>query len=862
MVLPVVESKEDPLARREETANNKLTTPVELDQPIIEGEFLGEGSNRSTASQIVRPRLLHVKVDDAFLGDPPNERTISRRLADFLMQFRWYNPRAKKNEQEDANEEEHGAESDVAPSQDNQALPDPSSPLSKVYPFTNSILHKPSLARAWAYFEHVALPRYIVTEENDRLGLDTWFQRSVNMDRAEPGASKRRTKLYSPWFTPHSQLGDWGLGIGLYFTTLRAVAILTLLAGVLNIPNLVYFASESYRGADNNGLSGLLQASAICTDTSWVPCPDCSLGDFTETRAVVAINRETNQEMILTLRNNCEIKLFNGLINYATVFFLILSMVWLKYHVKLHIRHIDEDEQTATDYSIVIPIDHTLGKSEIISNPDYWRDLIHEKMKNIHVTAVTVAVDNDHLVEALVERRNRLKKLEMLMDPGSELSMEIFENRARQVNNERTAFEQFLAKFFLPGIPEHYWKLYRLNQEVTDLVSHNYTVSSIFVTFETEFMQRRVLQAMEDEEFKVGKVVLTASEPNEPSTIRWNELNESLSSRVKQQIITFSITVGLIVAMTFITKAANEYSRTFSAYAIAIANSTFPMIAKLLTGTEKHPHESDKQGSLYFKIAIFRWINTAVVITIITPFTETLEETGLIRTIYKLFFAEIVTSTGLQLVDYMGHLNRHILAPRAPSQDAMNRNFQGTDFELAERYTNMTKILFLALWYSAIYPGALFMCSIALIINYFADRFSLMRAWKRQPQLGSTVSNLSRKYFFVLSLIAMTLMCSYYWSGFPYDNLCEAENNDVDVSGNWVFNTTSGFVQEVRLMEDSTAYRFCLQDFMHYEREERRWPFLPKHQRDGSEWMTSPQESVCNIWGYSSAFSKYSIEYF
>jgi len=39
-----------------------------------------------------------------------------------------------------------------------------------------------------------------------------------------------------------------------------------------------------------------------------------------------------------------------------------------------------------------------------------------------------------------------------------------------------------------------------------------------------------------------------------------------------------------------------------------------------------------------------------------------------------------------------GHINRHILAPRAATQDAANLKMQGQVFELAERYTNMTKM--------------------------------------------------------------------------------------------------------------------------------------------------------------------------
>lgn len=80
-------------------------------------------------------------------------------------------------------------------------------------------------------------------------------------------------------------------------------------------------------------------------------------------------------------------------------------------------------------------------------------------------------------------------------------------------------------------------------------------------------------------------------------------------------------------------------------------------------------------------------VNTAVVITIITPFTASLTSGALVNQIYALYFAEILTTNALQLLDIVGNIKRHFLAPRAATQDSMNLNFSGTDFELAERYT-------------------------------------------------------------------------------------------------------------------------------------------------------------------------------
>lgn len=112
------------------------------------------------------------------------------------------------------------------------------------------------------------------------------------------------------------------------------------------------------------------------------------------------------------------------------------------------------------------------------------------------------------------------------------------------------------------------------------------------------------------------------------------------------------------------------------------------MFATALTELEQHPSAGYVQTSLFLKIAVFRWVNTAFVLTMITPFTATLaddEHDGIIYKVYLLFWSEIVTTTILQLADISGHINRHFLAPRAKTQDAMNLQFQGAFWSLAER---------------------------------------------------------------------------------------------------------------------------------------------------------------------------------
>jgi hypothetical protein len=171
-----------------------------------------------------------------------------------------------------------------------------------------------------------------------------------------------------------------------------------------------------------------------------------------------------------------------------------------------------------------------------------------------------------------------------------------------------------------------------------------------------------------------------------------------------------------------------------------------------------------------------------------------------------------------------------------------------------DSYTNMTKVLFLTLWYCSIYPGAFFLGGCTLYLNYLADRFSLMRTWKRPPQLGSTVSKVSRRYFFNLAIVAMAVMSSFYWSGFPYDNLCpaiEGGGQSVVEPGNYNIrfrgNSTTTTVEVV----DGTPYRFCNQNLLK-PGGRLTFPFIAAMQPEGGEWMTEDQEFVTTIYGISS----------
>lgn len=48
-------------------------------------------------------------------------------------------------------------------------------------------------------------------------------------------------------------------------------------------------------------------------------------------------------------------------------------------------------------------------------------------------------------------------------------------------------------------------------------------------------------------------------------------------------------------------------------------------------------------------------------------------------------------------------------------------SFQGTPYNLGERYTDLTKVLFLCFFYSALYPTSFFFGTAILLIQYYVS---------------------------------------------------------------------------------------------------------------------------------------------
>jgi len=714
----------------------------------------------------------------------------------------------------------------------------------------------PDLDRAWAHYEHMTLAR-VYTDEGPKKGFV----------RAPFGERTRPTRLYPLWSTPVKSMADFGVSVRMYFSTLLAMAGFFAFAGVLNLPLISYFWGDNYSDGTQD-LSPAVRGSAVCVDTQQVKCFDCF--------GSMDADRLTN--VIFAFKNACNFDdwLLPGVLSWGSSILLVVqfgvAFFWLQRKAEIVF---DEDMQTASDYSIKVnnPPNDAL-------DPDEWEQFFSKFGK---VAYCTVAINNAMLLQKLASHKKIRKQLAQKLPADCDIW------DSEHVEKILDALPPAWNLPLLPSAPGLWLKLQKLKTEIADLCGQQYMPSSIYVTFDTERAQRDALHTLsasklslwknkidtsrfdkktnqmivnekvenarlpdqfwealgDDEETRDmtitlqqlgtledtlcfrGTHVLNVKESCEPTDVRWMDLQVSYKIRMLQFMATTAAVICFMTWSFFFIARLNEDDSASSVIPIfiAVTNILVPKICEFINKYESHSTEGARQASLYVKVALFRWFNSAIALLLVMGFTNTISfspsngRDNLNQAIYNLIFAELFTIPIIKLTDIMGIVRKHILAPRAADQDEMNSYFVGGKFELQERYCDMTKVVFVSLFYSSILPSSLFLGALALMIHFAVAKFCLLRMWRPSPDVGASLSSLSRNYFFSSSLIIHFVMSAYWWSGYPFDNLCEGQN----------------------------TYNFCNQDFL----RSGIFPPIPSFQPEGLEWMTESQATITGLYAWT-----------
>jgi hypothetical protein len=467
----------------------------------------------------------------------------------------------------------------------------------------------------------------------------------------------------------------------------------------------------------------------------------------------------------------------------------------------------------------------------------------------VHVTLCTVVLDNRDMLQKIIRRRNLFTLLQNHLPLNEEFDKRDLEQVVLKCSDPGLIGRIFGSK----GPKDIYDRILELDKEIDDFAQSNFPASNIFITFETEDMQYEVLKKMTyakanktiDSKYKFDGLTLKIKEADEPSAIRWVDLDDNPKSRRRKNIISFVLTAILIIGLAFALKAVYLATITGASIVIVAMNVIIPAVVRCITSLESHPNETSYDDSNYLKITYFRWIFTAVLIGSISPFPYTLQDGDyLVESVRIVFFAELLLKPLMQLWDWLGHFRRHLCAPRAKDQRRLNQWFSGRQGSIGEKYTDFTKIFFLACFYCTLFPAAWFLTSIILFVNLWVDKYMVLRMWRQGPRINAKASSYTI-YFILICLITLAVTSSFNLAQFPFDNACPTGDTPPSYYiGNYIIDTKD-VKANFTISEESPVYKFCNMNMYSYF----VFPPVPEMLPSWSNWMSIDQIKFAKING-------------
>jgi len=643
---------------------------------------------------------------------------------------------------------------------------------SKRFLITNFIedARKPDREKAWHFYHKTTLPTRKQNEDGEY----------VHSELGETDG-----ELYPVWGTRLKDIGagNFGLGIGLYFRTLAILCIVFFLLGVMNIYSMAYYRSEKYSGSTQDDLSWTMRGSAICHYSETV-CLDLACDE-------------------LGTHNLCMLSGGEGACSLLTVILMFAFLGYLGYIQDKTVEAMDIAEQTAQDYSIVVN-----DPDDDAYDPDEWENFFKQWGQ---VAYVTVGLDNGPLLEALVERRFLIKTLNEECESNAQFQ-ELTDISLGQPLHEVDWKTKLMQAAGLKRDLIYYRNRYiTCCAKIEELEKATFKATKVYVIFETEDAQRACLsdlttgqvqaffecaKGMQPEHLFRGDNVLNVNEAEEAEEVLWQFIHIPPWRRFLEFFVTFAITLVWLMLTALVIKAAMSLSTTLAAILVSVFNGVSPVIITAITQKEQHPNFSLLQKSLLLKLVIARWATTAIIIWYIQPFDKMLSE-EFITKISAILWADAFTTPIARVVDAGGRLKRHVIS-RIPklsrTQAKLEKFFTGTTYNLAERYTDMTKTLFVSLFYIALYPQGLFITSLAFFVMFWADKYCLFRIWRCAAKVDASLTEVSRGHI-ALALFLGALITLHFYAGWPFDNLCPTGDELTDAVAS-TFNITNTEVYE------------------------------------------------------------------
>ena len=552
-------------------------------------------------------------------------------------------------------------------------------------------------------------------------------------------------------------LDEFGLGVSLYFKTLKAFGVIFLVCGLIGIVAM----NENYEYQEN--YSGLLTP----------PDPDCDRasadhednnGKFepphvdTPTRLLGSVYGVTRAELDFSSQ---------GVADIILVAFLFCMVLISAHFEKREVIRSDTNQQTMRDYTVMV----VNPPADVTDTQTYYD---HFK-KFGEVVLISIIPKNGSLLKKIAAKVVKEKQLQVLVDTN---------------DGENSAAPEWVKRLILsvrgkgplqalfPTQEGLQADIAALGEEIkADTDSTVYPPWRVFVSFNTEAECENCFINNESNVFANGRLVI--KEAPEPSEFIYENSDvdnmKAFCHNLLSYLLTFCIAILSYIIIFYLHMAGSSILVTVI---IVLINAALPFIMKHLTFlVEVHHNREVIQQSIMVKLLLSRCIVSAVIIYHVTPYEEKFSIASL-EAIQDIVLADAIVPL-FRAIDVYGYFSRYILAPvLGQDQDSFNLFWRGTEYNLAERYANALKTVFTALFFAVPLPSGLFLGAFTLWANYVSDKYLLMHKWKKMPPIGAGLGRLCR-IMFMFILFIHCLMSLHFFANWPYRGVCGGDKAKV-----------------------------------------------------------------------------------
>jgi hypothetical protein len=275
-----------------------------------------------------------------------------------------------------------------------------------------------------------------------------------------------------------------------------------------------------------------------------------------------------------------------------------------------------------------------------------------------------------------------------------------------------------------------------------------------------------------------SKYNLTYERAPEPSDVYWENLAVGSFSRFIRVVgtyfgtfiligICFGILWGINIAKTDLDKrddipvGALRFLSFLCSFVIIITNISLRVIVRTLSVKEAHETYTSYNLSVAFKLALVRFVNTAIVPTVVNAaHSRWFPDGGLVNDYFSIMISVSFIDPVLYVIDpgvIVAKLKKWYYQSQGEkcllTQAELNEIYAGSPLDMANQFANIINLIMSAIFFHSMLPLAIPIGCVGLFANYWANKIVFLRRNRAPDAMSGLMAQFFANFIPVIALM-------------------------------------------------------------------------------------------------------------